>query len=138
MPHSLTIFQCDPSMALNSSRVLRSSIGTERTTNSNRQAVSCSLAAVPQTNLRNGSHGISRRQQRCSYYWEASLSPQSDSLWGLCSGATNSVLSRRSSVLCHFTESRQTKSVEDVSQADECADITGYCKQHFYRQSFSM
>lgn len=112
-------------MALNSSRVLRSSISPERTTNSNRQAVSCSLPAVPQTNLRNGSHRISLRQQSCAYYWEAWLSPQSDSLWGLCSGATNSVLSRRSSVLCHFTESRQTKSVEDVRQADEFADITG-------------
>uniref|UniRef100_A0A7C8Z0Z7 Uncharacterized protein n=1 Tax=Opuntia streptacantha TaxID=393608 RepID=A0A7C8Z0Z7_OPUST len=115
------------SMALSSSQVLRSSINSERTTNSNRQAVSCSLPAMPQTNLRNGSHRISLRRWHCAHYWEAWQSPPSDSLWGLCSGPANSVLSQRSSVLCHFTGSHQTESAEDVRQAGECADITGYC-----------
>lgn len=112
-------------MALNSSQVLRSPINSDRTTNSNRQAVSCSLPAVPQSNLPNRSQGISLRRQRCGYYWEAWLSPHSDSLWGLSGGATNCTLSRRSSVLCHFTESYQTELAKDVRQAGECPDANG-------------
>ncbi|EEF31196.1 senescence-associated protein AAF, chlorolplastic isoform X2 [Ricinus communis] len=111
-------------MALRPSKISSSAFVSRRTSSSSLKGVICSFAkSLPQSKLQSVNHGIELRQLSSAHLLTAKLG-SADNLWGIHGQPVSFTVSRRSSTLCHSTQTPGTEEKECVRPYGDCSDTS--------------